>query len=377
MESKKVLIVSTAFYPENSPRSFRTTELVKELCRQGHDVTLYTLKNDEFHFSIEKEFGVKIKDLGSRKLPIINVGSGLKFWILAKRIINRVLLQLILYPDIEFMFKVKKALKRETNVYDLLISVAVPHSTHWGTAWARTKKNPIAKVWVADCGDPFMGANYDSFRKLFYFKYLEKWFCRKADFIAITKITMKENYYPEFHSKIIEIPQGFKFETIFSDKKIKNSIPTFAFAGSLLPIARNPSQLLTFLSTVDKPFKFIIYTENQNLVAPFQSVLKDKLEVRNYIPRTELLGVLSEMDFLVNIAYDPIHQSPSKLIDYYIIGRPILSSLTSEFDTDKVMAFLEGDYTRSFVFENVEQYRIENVACKFLSLIQNNNCIKL
>ena len=370
MESKKVLVVSTAFYPENSPRSFRTTELVKELCKQGHDVTLYTLKNDEFHLPIEKEIGVKIKDLGKRKLPLINVSSGSKLLILTKRVINRGLLQLILYPDIELMFMVKKALKRETKTYDLLISVAVPHSTHWGTAWARTKKKPIAKVWVADCGDPFMGAIYDSFKKLFYFRYLEEWFCRKADFIAIPKMAMRENYYPEFHSKFIEIPQGFKFETIISDNKIKNPIPTFAFAGSLLQIARNPSQLLTYLSTVDKPFKFIIYTENQNLVAPFQSVLKEKLEVRSYIPRTELLSVLSGMDFLVNIAYDPVHQSPSKLIDYYIIGRPILSSLTSEFDTDKVMAFLEGDYSSAFIFENVEQYKIENVTRKFLSLIE-------
>jgi len=36
----KILIVSNAFYPEISPRSFRTTELAKELSRQGHKDTL-------------------------------------------------------------------------------------------------------------------------------------------------------------------------------------------------------------------------------------------------------------------------------------------------------------------------------------------------
>lgn len=369
MEPKKVLVVSTAFYPENSPRSFRTTELVKELCRQGHYVTLHTLKNDEFHLPIEKEFGVKIKDLGKRKLPFINVSSGAKWIILFKRIVNRVLLQLFSYPDIELMFMVKNALKKEIETYDLLITVAVPHPTHWGTAWARTKKRPIGKIWVADCGDPFMGAIYDSFKKVFYFKYLEKWFCQKADFIAVPKIMMKENYYPEFHSKFIEIPQGFKFEKVITNLQLKNQIPTFAFAGSLLRIARNPTQLLTYLATLDKPFKFIIYTENQDLVEPFKSVLKEKLEIKSYIPRLELIKVLSQMDFLVNIAFDPVHQAPSKLIDYYLTGRPILSSLTSEFDTDIVKAFLEGDYSNTFIFENVEQYRIENVTHKFLSLV--------
>jgi len=36
MERKKILIVSASFYPENSPHSFRTTELTKEFARQQH-----------------------------------------------------------------------------------------------------------------------------------------------------------------------------------------------------------------------------------------------------------------------------------------------------------------------------------------------------
>ena len=115
MDSKKILVVSSAFYPENSPRSFRATELVKELARQGHQVTLYTLKKDEFHLPIEKEFGIKIKDLGARKLPIINVAEGSKIAVLFKRVVNRSLLQLISYPDIELMFMVKKALKKKQD----------------------------------------------------------------------------------------------------------------------------------------------------------------------------------------------------------------------------------------------------------------------
>jgi hypothetical protein len=366
MQPKKILIVSSAFYPENSPRSFRTTELVKEFSRQGHEVTLYTIKIDQFHIPIEKEFGVTIKDLGKRKFPLINASSGSKLGVLFKRIINRILLQLFSYPDIELMFKVKKALRKEKESYDLLLSVAVPHSIHWGTAWARTKNKPLAVTWLADCGDPFMGSNHDSFKKVFYFKYLEKWFCRKADFIVVPKIMMKENYYPEFQNKIIEIPQGFKFDEVEKSDFRKNSVPTFGFAGTFLKITRNPTLLLEYLATVKEPFKFIIYTESQELVLPFKVILKDKLEIKNYIPRIELLKELSRMDFLVNIAYDPVHQAPSKLIDYYLTGRPILSSMTNEFDYDTVASFLKGDYSNTFVFENIEQYKIENVVKKFL-----------
>ena len=371
MSSKKILIVSSAFYPENSPRSFRTTELVKELCRQGNKVTVYTIKKEEFHLPIEKEYGVRIKDLGSRKLPNINIASGSKLSVLAKRVINRVLLQLVLYPDIELMFKVKNALKKEKEAYDLLISVAVPHSIHWGTAWARTKKKPIATTWIADCGDPFMGAVHDSFKKVFYFKYLEKWFCRKADFIAVPKIMMKENYYPEFQNKVIEISQGFRFDdVVLNQKAVKNEVPTFAFAGTFIRTTRNPTPLLDYLTTVKKPFKFIIYTETPDLVIPFQSILKERVEIRKYIPRIDLLKELSTMDFLINIAYDPVHQAPSKLIDYYLTHRPILSSMTNEFETDKIDAFLQGDYSSTFIFEDIEQYKIENVTKKFLSFIE-------
>jgi hypothetical protein len=368
MDSKKILIVSSAFYPENSPRSFRTTELLKELGRQGHQVTIYTLRDEVLHPPIEQEFGVKIKDLGPRKLPVINVRSSGKVLSLFKRILNRVLLQLISYPDIELMFMVKRALAKEEQQYDLLISIAVPHQIHWGTAWAKTKSHPLAKKWVADCGDPFMGAIHDSFNKLFYFKYLEKWFCRKADYIAVPKLAMKENYYAEFRNKVIEIPQGFKFDDVVLSEFSKNEVPTFGFAGTFLPTTRNPVPLLEYLLTVKKPFKFVIYTETQDLVLPFLPLLKERLVLRRYIPRMELLKEFSAMDFLVNISYDPVHQAPSKLIDYYLTKRPILSSTTNKFDTAIVAEFLDGNYSNAFVASNIEQYRIENVAKSFSSI---------
>ena len=37
----KILIISGSFYPDNSPRAFRTTELAKRFCKLGHDVTVY------------------------------------------------------------------------------------------------------------------------------------------------------------------------------------------------------------------------------------------------------------------------------------------------------------------------------------------------
>jgi hypothetical protein len=103
-----------------------------------------------------------------------------------------------------------------------------------------------------------------------------------------------------------------------------------------------------------------VYTETQDLLFPYKDKLGDKLVIKNYIPRIELLKELSSMDFLVNISYDPVHQAPSKLIDYYLTGRPIVSSLTSEFNNEIVAAFLKGDYSQTSVFDNIEKFKIEN-----------------
>ena len=36
----KIILVSNYFYPQNSPRAFRTTELAKAFSRQGHKVNV-------------------------------------------------------------------------------------------------------------------------------------------------------------------------------------------------------------------------------------------------------------------------------------------------------------------------------------------------
>lgn len=369
MEKKNILIVSRSFYPMNSPRSFRTTELVKEFARQGHDVILLTVKNREFHSLFEQEHGVEIRDLGPLTWKGIDISRGSKAAVLVKRVLRRFLKMLFEYPDIELMFKVKQALKNEKG-YDLLISVATPHPVHWGVAWAWRDRDPIAETWVADCGDPYMLATLDSFRKLFYFKYLEKAFCRKSDYITVPIEQAKEGYYPEFRDKIRVIPQGFQFDDVDINRETysENPVKTFAYAGGLIPGGRDPRELLAYLVKQNKPFKFILYTKHRNLVEPFLQRVNGNIEIRDYIPRKELLRELSRMDFLVNIENSTQLQMPSKLIDYYLAGRPVLSVGSTEINTTVVDQFLDGNYTGKYRFNNVNRYRIENVCKKFLEL---------
>ena len=368
MEKVKILIISSAFYPEISPRSFRATELAKEFHRQGHSVTVITRRRDYDYSYFLDQYPIELK-MWKKSIFKQVPESTIKLFSLFARVVNRLLQMLIEYPAIEEMFQVHKKLKREKG-YNLAISFAVPYPVHWGVAWARSVKNPISKVWVADCGDPYMGDVIDSFKKLFYFEYLEKWFCKKADYISIPIQTAIKAYYPQFHHKIKIIPQGFSFD--LNEKKknyTKNNIQSFAYAGSFLKGSRDPSKLLMFLKKLDIPFKFYIYTNNIDFLDEHRKDLNERLIISNYVPRDQLLENLSKMDFLINFDNNTKLNSPSKLIDYIIVNRPVLN-ITNEFDSSELLEFLHGDYSKQMELPDPEKFHITRVSKQFLELIR-------
>lgn len=366
----RILIISRSYYPLISPRSFRTTELAHQLAKDGHDITLMLPMADEERLQFAKKHGVKLISYGEVRYGDIDLKKGGRLTVLFKRGVRRLANLLFEYPDIQIMFLVSKSLRNHTQEYDLLISIAVPHPIHWGVAWSRTGNHKVGRTWVADCGDPFMGVTIDTFKKAFYFKYLEMMFCKKADYIAVPIEEAKKAYYAEYRSKIIVIPQGFDFSITDTLKNLykTNNVPTFIYAGSFIPGARDPKKLLAFLAELKFDFKFIIFTRNAILIKPWLEKLGGKLEVHSFVPREEVLLEMSKADFLLNINNNTQVQSPSKLIDYYLAGRPVLSIYGNDDMADKILPFLKGDYTQSYRFEHMERYNIKQVAEQFYAL---------
>ncbi|MCF8380666.1 MAG: hypothetical protein K9H49_13905 [Bacteroidales bacterium] len=257
--------------------------------------------------------------------------------------------------------------------YDLLVSFAVPYPVHWGVAWSKSINHPIAKTWIADCGDPYMGDVLDSFRKPFYFGFLEKWFFKKADFITIPVESAIKGYYPEYHNKIKIIPQGFDFDKSQKrDLALKNIIPKFAYAGGFLHGIRDPRKLFHFLIKNDLPFKFYVFTNQKDLLSEYKNELKDKLIISEYIPREMLMKILSKMDFLLNFDNNTTINVPSKLIDYAITNRPVLN-ITRNFNEEDMLAFLKGDYSKRMLLPDPEQYHISNISKGFLNLLNSGS----
>ncbi len=372
MTPKTILLVSSAFYPEISPRSFRATELAKEFSRKGHKVFVLTKYRDYDYSEFLKEFPLTLKIWRRSLSPVIPEVTAKPFSSV-RRALKRVLSLLFEFPDIEETFRVRKILIGVTG-YDLVISFAVPFPVHWGVAWARSERNPIGKIWVADCGDPYMFARLDSFKKPFYFKFLEVYFCRKCDFLSVPFSEMQNQFYPEFRTKIRVIPQGFNIkEIVLCNTKPVNEKPVFIFTGSIIPGKRDLSLFLNFISSLSLDYLFIVYTVQKSWFNQYRTAMGERLELNDYIDRLSLIYEMSKADFLVNVdtALDNqfnVEAVPSKLIDYALTGRPILNINSAKLDKELVLEFLNKNYSRQR-FVDVDRYDIRTVSEKFLNCI--------
>lgn len=372
-QKQKILLVSSGFYPEISPRSFRATELTKEFYRQGHQVVVISKYRDHDYTEFLNEFPVTFKMWRKPIFPNIPDFKHKPFSFIG-RIISRLLSFLFEYPGIVEMIKVKKMLKSE-SAYDLMISFAVPYPIHWGVAWARSDKNSVARIWIADCGDPFMFARLDRFNKPFYFKFLEYSYCRKCNYISVPFSEMRYQFYPEFISKIKVIPQGFDFkEIVLCKDQPDNEKPVFIFAGSIIPGKRDLALFLNFLSSLSMDFLFIIYTNKKEWFEEYKMALRNKLVLKGYINRLSLIFEMSKADFLVNVDsvlddHSNLEAVPSKLIDYALAERPILNLNSSYLDKDKVINFLNKDFSGQRIIDK-SKYNIIEVSAKFLDLVE-------
>lgn len=363
----KIVIIARTIYPLLSPRAFRATELAKEFARLGHDVTLYGVLGDNDYTQFTCETGVKVKPI---KMLLSTYNSeGKQRYNLFDKVSRHLLNKILDYPDIEFCWKIPQILKKESDA-DLLITIAMPFPIHWGAAIAkRLMGNTFPKVWISDCGDPYMGNGMEG-GHLPYFKYIEQFWGNQTDYVTIPVESAKKAYYPNVQNKIHIIPQGFDMENIKLSEYSKNSIPHFAYAGAIYKGRRDPSSFLEYLCGLNTDFVFTVFTETPEFYAKYKKSLGTKLIIRKYVPRTELLLELSKQDFLINLLNQSAVQSPSKLIDYLLSQRPIINISTPFQEKEKFEKALITIPESDIKDTDIDEYDVRNVAKKFLKIAE-------
>ena len=126
---------------------------------------------------------------------------------------------------------------------------------------------------------------------------------------------------------------------------------------------------MDYLLKFDKPYKFIMMMRS-----PFEEkYIKESNGQIEYIigkGRKDVVWECSKADFLINITNPSTVQTPSKLVDYGIAGRPVLDVENDFSDPSNFLKFFEGDYSQDHKIGFLDNYRIENVACQFVELMK-------
>ena len=372
----KILIASYFFYPENTPRAFRTAELVKVFLKNGHKVDLFIPDYNHDYSDFSSSENLKIFKLrtgfllnknkkSNSSITEIDVGN-------KDNKLRRVFTILYNYLTsgrvIEYYPGLVKSIKTIEHDFDLIISISLPFIVNYAVAKALWGNKSATKL--VDYGDPFY--YYQKGKIAPYFKILERRILKKFyDFILVPT----EKILPYFknynvNNKIKLIPQGFDFSEIEIAEYKKNKTAVFGYAGLFYNDIRDPRPFFEFLVSLENNFQFVLYTdignkESFNLVKEFIPILGNKLIINGLIPRKDCIYHLSKMDFLVN--FESSHASPSKLIDYTLSGRPILSVDTKQMDVKKINEFLNSDYGQKIEMD-ISRFDINNIYDEIIEL---------
>ena len=361
----KIVYITKSFYPNQSARALRATELSKQFVKMGHEVTVYTVAGMTDYSDYYEKTGVHVRVVPTKWIVGALKKSKIRLFFI--RLLSVLFNKITEFPNIEFLSIVPKLLASEKDV-DLLITSAVPFEIHFGAAKAKKEMgNTFPRVWISDCGDPFMGN--DVSKPFFWFKYLELQWGKMTDYVTIPLKEAAKAYYPNVQDKLRVIPQGIDFSSVkIKEGFTRNTIPHFAYTGTIFPGYRDLTSLLEYLCTIPDDFRFYVYTKSPKTIECFRNRLNEKLILKGYIPREELIYQLSQMDFLINLCNQSTVQSPSKLIDYGLSTRPILDISTPFMEIDDFKSFMKGDYSNAHKIENIQQYNIKTIAEKFLAL---------
>jgi hypothetical protein len=374
---KKILITTYYFYPEITPRAFRAYELAKEFAKRGYMVEVI-IPIANYDYSKLENDNMKILTCKSgflfntnKKDTSVNTGqdSFLLKNILLKLIKKLVKLIYLGGKSFEYGIMLNQLLRQKKSSYDVIISIGLPISVHFGTALFLLGKKCFA---IADYGDPF--SLNKEFENYWYYKYIEKLILKKFDYITVPTVAAIDKYiFFKDKNRIKVIPQGFDFRDIHLAQYIKNDVITFAYAGVFYKKIRNPRILFDFLVNYKSDFKFIIYTdcnsrENMDLIKAYMPLLGEKLVVRDLIPRIECLFELSKMDFIINQNNLGQEQVPSKIIDYALTKRPVFTFNQNVIDEVKFINFLNFNFYQQNELLDINQYNIINIVNLFESL---------
>ena len=292
-------MVSDACYPELSPRAFRTTELARELAREGHRVTLLIPNRQVFRDDPLQADGLRVifadgtvEGRGGSAVARRNKSI--------RRFIPKFAQRWILYFYChEFFAKYNPGIFRRLvaldEPFDAVLSISYPAAIHRAVSRAM-RRNPNLRhaVTIAEFSDPpFRG---DVAPNVFpaYYLILKCW-GRRFDYFTIPVEKALDCYTPyKSRERIKIIPQGFDLNAVKRRPYEPNPQPTFAYAGRFYERIRDPRFFFDFLETLDADFRFDLYINYLDpcfaeMIRQAQQRVRGRIVLREALPRERLI----------------------------------------------------------------------------------------
>lgn len=394
MGKNKILVIATAFSPENAMGSVRTTKLVKFLVRMGHDVTVVS---PELHGGTKIDHSLECNELDNVNRMIIPQSKCFSKYFLKRR--NTMLkkksatdyfkvsnsakvssrLKSQFFIIIQFLYtlirntdwcrNVIRIVSKEQSLtsFDVIVSSYPSLGAHWSA-----KK--IAKTygirWIADFRDPI---NYESNSNFIQFRInvrMQNSIIKHADYVTyvtnemIHKLNKKNTFSA---SKFVYLPNGFDSEDIKNVTTEKNlrDVDKLAlcYTGSLYGGKRNLEavfigiqKLIDDRELVKEDIVFYYAGKEFNVLEEQASAhgLESILINKGFVSREESIQLQNNSDLIVVVTWNTkVDQGilSGKIYESFLLEKNILGIVNGDLPGSEMKLLVEK-VNGGFVHEN-------------------------
>ena len=375
---RRVLFVCYYAPPQTSVGVHRTLRFLKDLPSLGIDVELLTLGNPDPQFCPASADPRSVPRLHGAPLHHVDEWPVKPLWQWPTRLLGKLsqwlgkpipaqrIVSWFTYIDLHWGWIVparrKGAALLASGRFDA-VYVSVPPFSSLVAARAMAKQAGLPLI--LDFRDSWVPSPYGAGVHRRYDRLERSILSDAAALIANTEADRALYAGRIKREKISVIPNGYDapFEGPFAPRVFDGCL-RLGYLGSWDAPARDPAGLLRALARVPFDWKIITYgTANAQLLerAAEFGVL-DHIEARGFVAKTEMAGVIADLDALLTVQQNPNRGQPNsqilaKTYDYLATGRPVLALVGEGANRD----FFGRYGTHHFIADPDEDRQIEAV----------------
>lgn len=355
---RRLLIISTTFYPDPQVSAIRMTQWCRHLPEQGwrpHVICRhygYECSAEELASVVHPDVTVEYLDT-----PVPTSGVQGKFgWV--RGVLNKLIRFLVrapsiatfIVPDVSIRYwrrQRQHLLKRVQELQpDVILTTSPPHSNHDVGMWLAAQ---TGIPWVADFRDPYMLDNrfrpvglgllrwgtHNRFRTNIYRR---AWLITQA--IPVQERSMRR-FYPVARGRILALTNGYPPELLEDAHAANSEDPARArrvvlVAGTITePEQESLSRALEGLVAIGSDVVLKLVGKPSGSESILRKRLGDRVVLTGYLSHCESVCEIASADVLVNFLDDFRSQSlllSTKLFEYFATGKPVVCINPSRSD---------------------------------------------